>query len=51
MSKSNKDAKSGLILYVLVMLGLVAIYLGLQSTAWGRHVWEILSTQPSDWHL
>ena len=47
----NSDIKGGFLIYVVVMLALVAIYLALQSTPWGRHVWLILSTQPSNWHL
>lgn len=51
MKKGKSDARAGFILYVVVMLVLTGIYLGLQSTVWGRHVWEILSTQPTNWHL
>ena len=47
----NKDIKGGFVLYVVVMLVLTGIYLGLQATPWGRHVWQILSTQPSNWHI
>ena len=48
---SNSDIKGGFVIYVVVMLILVGIYFALQTTAWGRHVWQIISTQPSNWHI
>jgi ABC-type xylose transport system permease subunit len=47
----RKEIRQGFVIYVIVMAVMFAIYLALQSSAWGRHVWAILSTQPSNWHI
>ena len=47
----ERSQRNGFLWYLGVMAVLIAIYFFLESTAWGRFVWIVLSRQPGTWHL
>lgn len=47
----KSEIRVGFIAYLVFMAFLATIYFWLQTSSWGRHVWQILSTQPNGWHL